>query len=336
MARLITTVLPGTLRSTSRIGFGTSGLSGELTRKESIELLETAFDFGIRHFDTAPLYGAGSSEIILGEFLAKKRSSVTLTTKFGLMPPRSRSLLLAAKGIIRPALRRVPGLKSRLALSIRGLNRTGEYSPTSMIESLKSSIRALRCERIDLFLAHEADDVDLTCELRSALDDAATAGLIGAWGIASTRDKVDRAVQRSSITGSILQFEWSVLSDMLPTYDGKLCITHGALSQCFARISKLLAVPERRRQWSDNVGVDFGDPRVLPRLLIGSALSANPTGIVLFSSKKVERIREAATIIQSPIETYIAKFISVVQRDKGELRGDPKDVHRPRADQNVA
>src|SRR5450759_2548001 len=138
-------ILPGTLRSTSRIGFGTSGLSGELTYKESIALLETAFDAGIRHFDTAPIYGAGAGEKILGDFLVRRREEVTVTTKFGLAPPRARSFLLQAKNVIRPVLRQIPGLKSRLAQSIKGLNRTANYSAAAMSRSLGASLRALRC-----------------------------------------------------------------------------------------------------------------------------------------------------------------------------------------------
>jgi len=54
---------------------------------EAIALLESAFDLGIRYFDTAPSYGDGVSERRLGQFLkhmpAGERSQVTVATKFG-------------------------------------------------------------------------------------------------------------------------------------------------------------------------------------------------------------------------------------------------------------
>lgn len=50
---------------------------------ESIATVHTAYDAGVRLFDTAPVYGAGNSERLLGEAL-KGRSDVTISTKIGL------------------------------------------------------------------------------------------------------------------------------------------------------------------------------------------------------------------------------------------------------------
>jgi aryl-alcohol dehydrogenase-like predicted oxidoreductase len=73
----------------SRLGFGTSGIMGAaLTTSRRLRLLETAYAHGIRHFDTAPLYGQGEAESLLGQFSRGKRDSITITTKFGLTPRR--------------------------------------------------------------------------------------------------------------------------------------------------------------------------------------------------------------------------------------------------------
>ena len=50
----------------ARLGYGTSGLHGGLSKRPSLRLLEAAFDAGVRHFDTAPMYGLGDSEAIGG------------------------------------------------------------------------------------------------------------------------------------------------------------------------------------------------------------------------------------------------------------------------------
>src|SRR5207245_2931438 len=71
----------------------TSCLRGALSQRAPVRLRETAFDAGIRHFDTAPAYGLGASEAIVGEFLARHRGQVSITTKFGLLPPKSKTLL---------------------------------------------------------------------------------------------------------------------------------------------------------------------------------------------------------------------------------------------------
>jgi aryl-alcohol dehydrogenase-like predicted oxidoreductase len=68
----------------NHIGFGCVGLSAQSTIKAAYHLLDTAYDQGIRFFDTAPLYGNGYSEVILGNFIRNKRNEVTITTKFGL------------------------------------------------------------------------------------------------------------------------------------------------------------------------------------------------------------------------------------------------------------
>ena len=40
-----------------------------LGRRESVRLLEVAYDSGITHFDTARSYGYGEAESAVGEFL---------------------------------------------------------------------------------------------------------------------------------------------------------------------------------------------------------------------------------------------------------------------------
>ena len=49
-----TLTLGSTGRVTTRLGFGGSSIMGVLNRAQSLAMLESAFDAGIRHFDTAP------------------------------------------------------------------------------------------------------------------------------------------------------------------------------------------------------------------------------------------------------------------------------------------
>jgi D-threo-aldose 1-dehydrogenase len=49
--------LATTGRKTTRLGYGCSSLMGAMGRKESLAMLECAFDAGVRHFDVAPMYG---------------------------------------------------------------------------------------------------------------------------------------------------------------------------------------------------------------------------------------------------------------------------------------
>jgi aryl-alcohol dehydrogenase-like predicted oxidoreductase len=57
---------------------------GGADRKDAIEAMEKSFDLGITSFDTAPAYGFGVSEYLVGEALLGKRDKVQILTKYGL------------------------------------------------------------------------------------------------------------------------------------------------------------------------------------------------------------------------------------------------------------
>jgi myo-inositol catabolism protein IolS len=54
---------------------------GDQDEKDSIAAIEAALTCGVRSFDTAPLYGNGDSERLLGRVLKPVRESVTIATK---------------------------------------------------------------------------------------------------------------------------------------------------------------------------------------------------------------------------------------------------------------
>lgn len=56
---------------------------GDVDDNQSIRTLHHALDLGINFFDTAPAYGAGHSEAILGHALSERRDQVVIATKFG-------------------------------------------------------------------------------------------------------------------------------------------------------------------------------------------------------------------------------------------------------------
>src|SRR6266850_2018530 len=82
--------IPGTSLEVSRIGIGTWAIGGWMwggsEEKESIETIRAALDQGITVVDTAPVYGFGRSEEIVGKALAASglRSRAVIATKAGL------------------------------------------------------------------------------------------------------------------------------------------------------------------------------------------------------------------------------------------------------------
>ncbi len=82
--------IPGTSLEVSRIGIGTWAIGGWMwggsEEKESIETIRAALDQGITVIDTAPVYGFGRSEEIVGRALAASglRSRAIISTKTAL------------------------------------------------------------------------------------------------------------------------------------------------------------------------------------------------------------------------------------------------------------
>ncbi|MVZ11025.1 aldo/keto reductase, partial [Enterobacteriaceae bacterium 8376wG6] len=74
-------ILPG------KIGLGGAPLGNmyrAIPEEEALATVTSAWDLGIRYFDTAPLYGSGLSEIRMGEALSQyPRDEFVLSTKVG-------------------------------------------------------------------------------------------------------------------------------------------------------------------------------------------------------------------------------------------------------------
>src|SRR5262245_44485441 len=110
--REIDHTLPGTELRLSRFAFGTASLHHLTSARSRRMLLEAAVQHGFTHFDTAPIYGFGSSERDLAPVLAAA-TGLTVATKVGLYPPgggaQTRVAIVARKvlGKLYPPLSRV-------------------------------------------------------------------------------------------------------------------------------------------------------------------------------------------------------------------------------------
>src|SRR5215470_2148693 len=128
---------------TPTVGFGCGSLTGT-GPSNAIRVLETAFDAGVRHFDTARYYGYGEGEGILGRFLKGRRSEVTITTKFGIEPPRRTTALSIGLYVGRRIVRLLPPARSLLQRGGRTLAKSGAFSAQQAQQSLETSLRELR------------------------------------------------------------------------------------------------------------------------------------------------------------------------------------------------
>jgi hypothetical protein len=189
-----TLAIAGTRVRIGRLGFGCGRIVGGSEFTSSARLIEAALDAGIRHFDTAPSYGDGRSEAVLGSVLAGVPDA-TITTKIGIARPDESTtphpLRRLYRATMRPVLSRFPGAKTHL-LRWFG-SRPGPPQPAAakrvltrdeVLRSLDASLKQLRRHTVDLYLLHEPAQFVLTDELREVFESLQREGTIGAYGLA--------------------------------------------------------------------------------------------------------------------------------------------------------
>jgi D-threo-aldose 1-dehydrogenase len=289
--------------TSSALGYGTSALLGPNSREYALSLLETAFDNGITHFDTARAYGSGDAEGVVGEFLAGKRDQVTLTTKLGTAPPAG----LARQKLLRSAVRRVMRLSPRLreVLGRQGARmvQRHNFSPEEARTSLETSLRELRVDHIDVLLLHGGRPEDCTPELFAYLDEARREGKIGRIGVGSDAESAVAILRDSPQFAEVVQFEHSVLApnvQRIPPDSGAVVITHGALTGLGDVRGYLQTNPDEVKRWSEEVGADCTNTKVLAALMLLYAVQTGGRGPVLFASTKLDNVRSNAAAISHP------------------------------------
>ncbi|WP_114558379.1 aldo/keto reductase [Desertihabitans aurantiacus] len=156
-----------------RIGLGTApfgNLYREVGDDVAAEAVVTAFEGGIRYFDTAPHYGLGLSERRLGRALQQlPRDEVVVSSKVGrLLRPN-------------PDAR---GRDSDLFEVPDDLVRVWDFSAAGVRRSVEESLERMGLDRIDIVYLHDCDD-----HLEQALTEGGPElsrmrdeGLVRAWG----------------------------------------------------------------------------------------------------------------------------------------------------------
>jgi aryl-alcohol dehydrogenase-like predicted oxidoreductase len=70
--------------SVSVVGVGCNNFGARLDQAGAQEVVDAAIAAGVNFFDTADVYGATQSEVILGRALGSRRGDVVIATKFGM------------------------------------------------------------------------------------------------------------------------------------------------------------------------------------------------------------------------------------------------------------
>lgn len=164
----------------NKLGLGTAPLGNmfrDVPEKEAMETIQTAWDEGIRYFDTAPFYGAGLAESRLGEILSSyKRDDYLLSSKVG-------RIVLDEKEE-----------KEGLFEFGRQNKIQTDYTESGTLKSIEDSLERLKTDRLDMVYVHDVSPDFLGDEWITKFDEARNGafkvldrlrdeGVIKAWGL---------------------------------------------------------------------------------------------------------------------------------------------------------
>jgi aryl-alcohol dehydrogenase-like predicted oxidoreductase len=196
--------------STSVLGFGCASIGSRASRRDAVDAVSQAFDLGVNFYDTAPFYGQGESEKILGEVFRDRRDEVVIATKVGIYPSAMLRLASKLRPIVRIALRSIPGGgRSSVRKGVQAFtlsNSDVQFDRQSMVKSVGDSLRRLRSERIDLLLLHATPKPEEIDDVVDELQALQRAGKIAHYGASSHGyDEVLLWLQREATGISALQ-----------------------------------------------------------------------------------------------------------------------------------
>lgn len=179
--------------TTSALALGCARIGSALTpldRRASVALIEHAFALGIRHFDTADIYGQGDSERYIGEALRAHRGQVCLSSKAGQHLPPVQAVLSGFKAPLRWLAARRNGLRQGLARAReRALPRC--FEPAYLERALHGSLKRLRTDHLDIFYLHSPDAGVLDDPgLLAAVERWRAQGLFRAFGVSCDDEQV--------------------------------------------------------------------------------------------------------------------------------------------------
>lgn len=260
----------------ARLGVGSHSLHRMLSHSSRQQYLRLAFDLGVRHFDTAPSYGAGLAEREIGRFARNRRPSVVLASKFGIAPGRWMSVL--------PGGPHLAAIAGRL-LQVSHLRRSGsrtpirDYSVAAMKCSVEASLRRLQTDYLDILFLHApvAGALGDGERLARALEALREAGKVRRFGLSGDVHHCGAIARDYPAIAEVLQIEVSIGPDGLLTpvsIPPRTAIVSWEFRSSAARLSEPIVQAALRRL----------------------ALTV-PTGVVLVSTCHARVLRMAADLL---------------------------------------
>jgi methylglyoxal reductase len=228
----------------STIGLGTWAIGGWMwggtDEVEAIAAIHASIEAGVTLIDTAPAYGMGRSEEIVGKAIAGRRDKVVLATKCGLVWHSDKGTHFFDQ-------------------SGRPVHRY--LGAESIVYEVEQSLRRLRTDHIDLYITHWQDPTTPIAETTGALEDLKKAGKIRAIG-ASNVSAADLSAYVTAGRLDAIQEQYSMVHRGIEAELVPLCLEHGVAILSYSSLALGLLTgkvgPERHFEGDD---LRIGDPR---------------------------------------------------------------------------
>lgn len=179
---------------TSAVGLGTWAIGGWMwggtDEAQSIAAIRASINEGISLIDTAPAYGQGLSEEIVGKAIAGQRDRVTLATKCGLVWHTQ---------------------KGDHFFDVDGKPVHRYLGKDAIVYEVEQSLKRLNTDYIDLYITHWQDPTTPTTETMEALEILKKNGKIRAIG-ASNMSAADLDAYLDAGTLDAIQEEYSMVA----------------------------------------------------------------------------------------------------------------------------
>src|ERR1700688_4945963 len=201
--------IPGTALEVSRVAIGAWAIGGWMwggtDEAQSVATIRTAFEHGINIVDTAPVYGFGRSEEIVGKAITegRLRSEVLIATKAGLQWDGGRVSRNASRARI--------------------------------LREVEDSLRRLRTDYIDIYQVHWPDPLVTIEETAEAMLTLLQQGKIRAIGVSNfsvlQMERFRRVAPLHVLQPPYNLFERGIETDLLPycRKNGIATLGYGAL-----------------------------------------------------------------------------------------------------------
>jgi methylglyoxal reductase len=203
----------------STVGLGTWAIGGwrwgGTDEDLSIAAINAALDNGVSLVDTAPAYGMGRSEEIVGRAIEGRRDEVVLATKCGLVWHTQ---------------------KGNHFFDNDGKPVHRYLGAESIRHELEQSLKRLRTDYIDLYITHWQDPTTPVAETMGTLMDLKTEGKIRAIGI-SNASAEDLAAYVAEGPVDAIQEKYSMLDRDIETSLLPLCKQHGVSTLSYSSLA---------------------------------------------------------------------------------------------------